>query len=495
MVSKRNILAYLRITAALFWAYCAGSVKLYGQVQQKLNVLFIIIDDLRAELGCYGSSMVKSPSIDHLAGEGVLFTRAYCQQAICMASRASLFTGLMPTKNRIYSNLSVDKLMPEAITLNQYFSQNGYDVSGIGKLYHFKEDNIRQFGDTWFEDVPGSREKGRGYLTPEAIPEIKNEKGPAWENADVRDHEYRDGFYADRAIQKLGELKERNKPFFLGIGFRKPHLPFCAPKKYWDLYEHNEIGLAENPFYSENGSVHGWNNSVELRTYTNIPDGNEPISDEISRMLVHGYFACISYVDAQVGKVLNALDSLGLAHTTVVILLGDNGWKLGEHGMWGKHTNFEPDTRVPLIIRAPGMLMGRQSTSFVQFLDIYPTLCSLCGFKIPENIDGFNLEPILRDPAIILRNEAFSVWPSNETIDTDSMQVILGFCMRNIDYRYIEWTHLASGKVVDKELYDHRNDPGENRNVSELHQYRKTTRELSARLHHIANGQQEIQEK
>jgi iduronate 2-sulfatase len=492
MLHLEKVATFLRFSIALIMAYCASPVKLYAQVRQKLNIVFIIIDDLRTELGCYGSPMVKSPSIDRLAGEGMLFTRAYCQQAICMASRASLFTGLMPTKNRIYSNLSVNQLMPEIVTLNTYFSQHDYNVSGIGKLYHFKEDNIKQFGESWFEDEPGSGEKGRGYLTLDAISQIINEKGPAWENADVRDNEYRDGFYADRAIQKLGELKERNRPFFLGIGFRKPHLPFCAPKKYWDLYEHNKIGLAENPYYPEKGSVHGWNNSVELRTYTNIPDGNEPISDEISRMLIHGYFACISYVDAQVGKVLKAIDSLGLAHNTVVILLGDNGWKLGEHGMWGKHSNFEPDTRVPLIIRAPGMSLGKHSTSFVQFLDIYPTLCSLCGFKIPENTDGFNLEPILHDPAVIIRNEAFSIWPSNETIDTDSSNVILGLSIRSNDFRYIEWTHLASGNVVDKELYDHRKDPGENRNVSELHLYRKTSRELSSRLHIIVAGQQKF---
>jgi arylsulfatase A-like enzyme len=384
--------------------------------------------------------------------------------------------------------------MPEVVTLNKYFSQHDYNVSGIGKLYHFKEDNIKQFGECWFEDEPGSGEKGRGYLTPDAISQIINEKGPAWETADVRDNEYRDGFYADRAVQKLGELKQTNQPFFLGIGFRKPHLPFCAPKKYWDLYHHDEIALAENPYYPENGSVHGWNNSVELRTYTNIPDSNGLITNEISRMLIHSYYACISYVDAQVGKVLNALDSLGLAHNTVVILLGDNGWKLGEHGMWGKHTNFEHDTRVPLIIRAPGMAAGKQSMSFVQFLDIYPTLCSLSGLQMPENVDGINLEPLLRDPSSLIRNEAISIWPSNETIDTDSSNIVLGLSIRSNDFRYIEWTHFASGKVVDRELYDHRNDPGENRNVSELHQYRKTIRELSVRLHTILTGQQKFNE-
>ncbi|MFA5814252.1 MAG: sulfatase [Bacteroidales bacterium] len=481
--------AALSISATIIVLACAGSEKLSGQVQPKPNVLFIVMDDLRTELGCYGSVMVKSPNIDRLANQGVMFNRAYCQQAICMASRASLFTGLMPTKNHIYTSLSVDSLMPKVLTLNKYFSQNDYNVAGIGKLYHYKEDHIKQFGETWLEDEPGSRETGRGYLTPEAISQIENEKGPAWEIADVMDNEYRDGFYAEWAVQKLGELKQTNQPFFLGIGFRKPHLPFCAPKKYWDLYPHDSIILAENPFYPENGSVHGWNNSVELRTYTNIPDGNEPISDETSRMLIHGYYACVSYVDAQVGIVLNALDSLGLAQNTIVVLLGDNGWKLGEHGMWGKHTNFELDTNVPLIIRAPGMANGKQSASFVQVLDIYPTLCSLCELNIPENIDGINLIPVLQNPSKAVRNEAFSLWPSNETIDTDSIHVILGFSIRTNDFRYIEWTHLASGKVVSRELYDHRNDPGENKNVSKLQQYRKTLRQLSTRLEFILSSQ------
>lgn len=480
--------AMIGVSVSVLALGCSGTDKNHESVRQKPNVVFIAIDDLRAELGCYGSHVVKTPNIDRLAREGVLFRRAYCQQAISMASRASLWTGFMPTRNRIYTNQAVDILMPEARTIPGFFRENGYQVSGVGKLFHYPEDNRKQFGDGWFENKPGTRERGRGYVTPEAISQIVNEKGPAWEEADVPDDEYRDGYYAEWGIEKLAGLKQAGQPFFLGIGFHKPHLPFCAPKKYWDLYNAESIRLADNPFYPKNGSIHGWNNSTELRTYSNIPDGDTLIPGETARMLIHAYHACVSYVDAQVGMVLDALDSLGLARNTIVVLIGDNGWKLGEHGMWGKHTNFEEDTRVPLIIRAPGMAAGRAATAFAEFLDLFPTLCSLCGLDVPENLDGTDLTPILRNPSRKVRNEAFSLWPSNETIDTDSLHVILGYSIRTDDFRYTEWRHLASGKVVDRELFDHRNDPGENINTAKLPGNLKIMNRLSARLDNVIPG-------
>jgi arylsulfatase A-like enzyme len=475
-------------TVSLLTMSCAGADKKQESVTKKPNVLFLIVDDLRPELRCYGSPTVKSPNIDRLAREGVLFRRAYCQMAISMATRASLWTGFLTTRNLIYTNRSVDALMPDAVTIPGYFRERGYQVSGIGKLFHYPEDNRRQFGDGWFENKPGTRERGRGYVTPEAISQIVREKGPAWEMADVNDNEYRDGYYAEWASGRLAELKQDGKPFFLGIGFHKPHLPFCAPKKYWDLYSGQEIRLADNPFYPENGSPHGYNNSTELRTYRNMPDGDTLISEATAQTLIHAYYACVSYVDAQIGSVLDALDSLGLARNTVVVLVGDHGWKLGEHGMWGKHTNFEEDTHATMVIRAPGMTNGREAGSFVEFIDIFPTLCTQCGLPVPGNLDGTDLTPVLRNPSAIVRDEAFSLWPSGRIDNDDSRRVILGYSLRTADYRYTEWRQPASGRVVDRELYDHRSDPGENINAANQTRNRKTVSRLSGRLEKILSA-------
>ncbi len=438
------------------------------------NVLFIAIDDLRPELNCYGNEHISSPHIDRLAEQGVLFERAYCQQAICMASRASLFSGYHAAYRQIYSCRSLKDLMPGVLTINQLFSNAGYDVLGIGKLYHHREDHEEQFGDTWrnTRTWEGDNTQGRGYVTPGAIASLTDEgRGPAWEMAAVEDNAYRDGFYAEWVSQKLVELKDAEKPFFLGVGFHKPHLPFNAPQKYWDLYDREAIATAQNPFYPENGSAYGKHNFGELRNYTNIPKGNTPLTEETAKTLIHGYYACVSYVDAQVGKIMGALEASGLADNTVIILWGDHGWKLGEHGMWCKHTNFDLDTRVPMIISAPGMQQNVKTSSFAGFVDIFPTLADLCGLEIPGQLHGKSLVPVLEDPAALVKDHAYSVWPSYRASRTNPEEAILGFSFRTDQFRYTEWVRLHSGELLDRELYDHETDPAENENVIDDQQY------------------------
>ena len=445
-----------------------GSCTEKQDVSEDINVLFIAIDDLRPELNCYGNDHIISPNIDRLAEEGVQFERAYCQQAISMASRASLLTGYHAAAHRIYSCLSVEELMPEALTINKFFSNKGYDVYGIGKIYHHTEDHIEQFGDVWSNNRTweGDRTKGRGYITSESLSELTEEgRGPAWEKADVEDNDYRDGFYANWVVNKLNDLKDSEDPFFLGVGFQKPHLPFNAPAKYWDLYGDDQITRADNPFYPENGSTYGKMNFGELRNYTNIPGGDTSLTAETERMLIHGYYACVSYVDAQVGKILDALEANGLDDNIVIILWGDHGWKLGEHGMWCKHTDFEIDTRVPMIISAPGMKKDVKTTSFVEFIDVFPTLADLCGFEAPGDLHGKSLVPILKNPDKEVKGHAYSVWPSYEAPRTDPDKAILGYSVRTDRFRYTEWRHVKTGELLDKELYDHKKDPEENKNV------------------------------
>jgi iduronate 2-sulfatase len=487
----KNLLRQMLIPAGLSLILFACSEK--QPAPENLNVLFISVDDLRPELSCYGNNHVISPNIDRLAQKGVLFERAYCQQAICMASRASIFTGIYPSSNNIYSCLSVKSLMPEAVTINKHFASAGYDVYGIGKLYHHGEDHREQFVDTWSNNRTweGDQNQGRGYVAAESHAHLTDEgRGPAWENADVPDNAYSDGFYADRAIEMLGELKNSKKPFFFGVGFHKPHLPFNAPKKYWDLYDPDGITTAENPYYPENGSEYGWHNSSELRNYTNIPKGDEPFPIDLQKMLIHGYRACVSYMDAQVGRILDALEANGLSENTVVILWGDHGWKLGEHGMWIKHTNFEIDTRVPMIIAAPGMKQKVKSSSFAEFVDIFPTLADLCGLEIPQQLHGRSLVPVLANPEESVRDHAFSIWPSYRGNRTNKEKAILGYSVRTDYYRYTEWINVHSGELLDRELYDHLNDPAENKNVISNERYAEQLPALEALIQNYRDNYQ-----
>ena len=475
----KNRIIFIIILTVIFGILTSCSKK---RESQHPNVLFIAVDDLRPEMNCYGNSQIVSPNIDRLAENGVLFQHVYCQQAICMASRASIFTGYYANAYQIYSCRSVDDLMPEVLTINEFFKKSGYDVFGIGKLYHHQEDHLKQFGEGWLETqkLAQGETKGRGYLTSEAQATLTPEgRGPAWESAAVEDNEYRDGFYADWVVNKLNELKTSQKPFFLGVGFQKPHLPFNAPTKYWDLYDPSQIETADNPYFPENGSLYGKHNFGELRNYTNIPKGNAELSEDMQLKLIHGYRACVSYTDAQIGKVLDALEENGLKDNTVIVLWGDHGWKLGEHGMWCKHTAFEVDTRGPLIISAPNIKKNVKTNALAEYVDVFPTLVDLCGFEIPVHLQGESLLPVLTDPDSSVKEQAFSIWPSYRGASNDKSKKVIGYSVRTPKYRYTEWIRIDSGEVMDRDLFDHATDPDENRNVVNDKKYEDEVPKLS----------------
>ena len=451
--------------------------------REKMNVLFLGVDDLRLELGCYGREHIISPNIDRLASEGLLFERSYCQQAVCGPSRASLMTGLRPDSNGIHGNRTpVRKALPNVVTLCEHFKNNGYETLSIGKIYHHSSDDMQGWSvEPYRAEAPSDgRWKGRGYLTPEAIacverygrehPDMKG-RGPAFEAADVDDGAYPDGANVDHAIGELRRLKD--KPFFMAMGLYKPHLPFNAPKRYWDMYGRNDIELADNPFVPRDAPSYATTNWGELRNYYGIPKKG-PCSDELARTLIHGYYACVTYIDAQIGRLLDELDRLGLRERTVIMFWGDHGWKLGEHAGWCKHTNFELDAHVPMILSVPGMkTAGRRTQAFTEHVDMYPTLCQACDLSLPEHLEGLSVMPLVQDPKRPWKKAAFSQYPRGK---------VMGYSMRTSHYRYTEWQDRSSGKVRARELYDHDKDPDENVNVAGRTEYARDVRKLAKML-------------
>jgi len=440
---------------------------------RKYNILFIAVDDLRSsELSCYGTPIVKTPYIDHLASEGILFNHAYVQLPQCMPSRASILTGFSTEKFNIYDRLKVNDVLesaPNALSLTKFFENHGYLTKGFGKVYHYESDAIKQFSE-WTDGNPESKSAGRDYMSPNRIIIDKDGRGFAFESPNVEDSAYRDGYNAVQAARWLRENADNNEPFFLAIGFHKPHLPWNAPQKYWDLYSKEEIKLADNEYLPKNHIKFNRYDYRELVLYAGIPKGQycgmpeeeKAYSDELKVTLKHGYYACISYIDTQLGIILNALKESGLDKNTIVIFWSDHGWKLGEHDGWGKHTNFELDTHVPFIIKVPG-LQASATDNFVELLDIYPTLADLCGFDIPEHVDGKSLVSVIENPDIVQYHKAYSLTPYPDFHSA----ITLGYSVRTEDYRYVEWVSLRSGNVEARELYDQRLDPDENINIAE----------------------------
>jgi iduronate 2-sulfatase len=427
---------------------------------QKPNILFIAVDDLRPELGCYGRDYIKSPNIDRIAKQGMTFERAYCQQAVCSPSRSSLLTGTRPDTTKVWDLVTHFRdALPNVVALPQHFKDNGYFVQGMGKIYHPGYDDKRSWSVPWqTPQAPAYANTKSSDVKDED--KAKKKSGPAFESADVPDNFYKDGMVADLAVSTLRDLGKKPGPFFLAVGFAKPHLPFVSPKKYWDLYDPAQIKLAPNPYHPKDAPEYALTNSGELRNYTNMP-AEGPIPDSLARQLKHGYYAAVSYTDTQIGKVLDELDRQGLRKNTIIVLWGDHGWKLGEHGEWCKHSNVENDANAPLLLSVPGMKnAGKHCSRLVEFVDIYPTLSELAGLPLPAHLEGVSVKPLLDDPNRTWKAAAFSQYPRKN---------LMGYSMRTDRYRFTVWVGRQDHSKVDAlELYDHETDPQENVNVARL---------------------------
>jgi iduronate 2-sulfatase len=447
------------------------------------NVLLICVDDLKPLLGCYGDARVQSPHLDRLAARGVRFDRAFANQAVCAPSRNALMTGKRPTTLGIYDlGTNFRQAVPDAVTLAQYFKQRGWRTEALGKIFHVGHGN-QEDPASW--SVPHWQPKSGlagGYVLKENRPPQQtreealfsnvpwNEanklpRGAATECADVPDNTYGDGQIADEAVRRLTAAKDRpGEPFFLAVGFFKPHLPFVAPKKYWDLYRREDFKLPAAQGPPVGAPAFAPTSWGELRQYSDIPQTG-PLTDDLKRQLIHGYHACVSYMDAQLGRVLDALDRLGLAQNTLIVLWGDHGWHLGDHGMWCKHTNYEQAARIPLLVCAPGVATaGSHTGALVESVDIYPTLCELAGLPVPGGLDGSSFVAALRQPATAKTKEAvFHAYPRSPR----AMGELIGRAVRTERHRLVEWKKPgAAADTAILELYDYVADPDETKNLA-----------------------------
>jgi iduronate 2-sulfatase len=437
----------------------------------KPNVLLICVDDLKPAIGCYGDALAKTPNLDRLAARGVMFERAFCNQAVCSPSRNALMTGLRPQTLGIYDlATNFRKSRPDAITMSQQFIAAGYHAEGLGKIFHVGHGNDNDAA-SW--SVPHFSPKTISYALKENNPPestreqalFENKKdvsklprGAPTENADVPDDRYGDGIIADEAAKRLAAAKQKpGTPFFLAVGFLKPHLPFVAPKKYWDMHDPASFklpALKSAPEGAPDYAPSGWG---ELRQYKDMPEKGA-LTDEQARHLIHGYYAATSYMDAQLGKVLDALEANGFAENTVIVLWGDHGWHLGDHGMWCKHTNYEQAARIPLIVAAPGKKAGVKTGALVETVDIYPTLAELAALPAPAGLDGRSFSAVLDDPAASPRDHVIHVYPRDGKI---------GRAIRTASHRLVEWKAPgAATHSAEYELYDYEADPAESKNLA-----------------------------
>ncbi|MEQ1859244.1 MAG: sulfatase [Chthoniobacteraceae bacterium] len=455
--------------------------------EPKPNVLFIAVDDLKPTIGCYGDALAKTPHLDRLAARGTVFERAYCMQAVCAPSRNAVLTGLRPETLRITDlGTNFRKRAPDVTTLPQWFKQHGYASHGLGKIFHVGHGN-HEDPASW--SVPHFQAKSIGYARKENNAQLTREealfankgkeawklpKGAAYENADVADDAYGDGKIANEAVARLRGFKKSGEAFFLAVGFLKPHLPFCAPKKYWDMHDPAKFALAARSTPPDGAPAWAPSSWGELRAYSDIPETG-PIDDAKARTLIHGYYAATSYMDAQLGRVLDELDTLGLAKNTIIVLWGDHGWHLGDHGMWCKHSNYEQATRAPLILAAPGKAGGQKTRALAEFVDIYPTLCELAGIEKPAHLQGDSLVPWLTAPGRATKTAAHQVYPrgSKET------GPLLGHAVRTDRWRYVEWRK-KDDSIAARELYDLRDDPTETVNLAGKPEHEADVREHSA---------------
>ncbi len=455
-----------------------------------LNVLFIAIDDLRPELGCYGAAPVKSPNIDRLARSGTLFERAYCQFPLCAPTRASMLTGRRPDATGVHDLYSDFRVaLPDVETLPQYFKNRGYYADRFGKIFHI--DDVASWTPARPPEKfgPGDPAKRSPY-SDEALNEAgwrkfdvakaagltgmaleRSQRGPVSEVSTVPEETLPDSRIADAGIAALRARKAAGRPFFLAVGFLKPHLPFVAPKKYWDLYDRDAIPAPRNT-QPPARAPQAMGDGVEFYTYTDVPAAR-PVPDDFARFARQGYYACVSFVDAQVGRLLDELDRLGLRDNTIVVLWGDHGFKLGEHGGWGKLTDFELDTRVPLIIRMPGRRAGTHVTGLVEAVDLYPTLAEIAGLPVPAGVEGESFAALFDEPGRPWKRAVFTQCKRDNEEWT-------GYAIRTERYRFIRW--VKAGAPDSFELYDHQADPAEDRNLAGMPEFAAVQRKLFDQL-------------
>lgn len=447
-----------KINLLIFYVLIAPNF-LFGQSQtKKHNILFISVDDFRPKINSYGESKMITPNIDKLASEGLQFNNAFTNIAVCGASRASIMTGIRPSQKRFNDYTSrASKDTPNAISLNQLFMANGYQTISYGKIYHFPDDT----GEYWSESDGGAHQAD--YQDPKARERKRNgeigehgRKGPAFEYPEADDYAYNDGKVTKRALKKMKELKSKDQPFFMAVGYVSPHLPFIQPKKYWNMYNHNEIPLADNTYQPKNSpyiAMHSQHDNAELRNmYLDIPSKGL-LSEEMSRNLVHGYYASVSYMDVLIGDLIDGLDALGLRENTTIILWSDHGFFLGEHGFWCKHSTFYEAIKIPFIISSPGFVKNQTTDSFTELIDVYPTLCELAGIDPPKYIHGKSLTPVLKNPSFQLKDEIYSRYKQGEAV---------------VDKNYSYTEFFQGEKYLGNMLYDLNEDLKQNNDVSKL---------------------------
>ena len=454
-LSRRDFLSTsFKVGAA---AFTTGLLpKLQADAEGQYNVLFIIGDDLRPLLGCYGHPEIHTPNIDRIADRGTLFNRAYCQYPLCSPSRISMMTGLRTETTEILNNRTdLRQTVPNAITLPQHFKTHGYHTQSLGRVFTLP----RLQDDAYSWSVPS----WRPIYIPYSIPDT-----PSWQILDIADDELEDGKIANRAVEVLQQIKDQR--FFLTLGFFQPHLPHKIPRKYFELYDDQTLNLpasSEPPMDVPSRATNNWN---AIRAYQDLPSGTEPLSDAKTLDLIKAYAAATSYMDAQIGQVLSQLDSLGLTENTVIVFCGDHGYHLGDHGMWGKQTLFEVSLRSPLIISVPGQQSNRTEV-LSELVDIYPTLCDACQLPVPSKVEGLSLMPVIEQPARSWKTAAFSEFGGNRNG---------GISIRTEQYRYTEWGKNAE---LGRELYDYSTDPNETVNVVDLPENAELVTHLSEQLH------------
>lgn len=447
------------------------------------NILFIAVDDLRPELATYGRGWIKSPHIDALAARGLRFDRAYCNVPVCGASRASLLSGLRPDRQRFLDFATrLDEDAPGTISLPLQLRRHGYQTISLGKVYHHQDDDLAAWSIPPWRPANALND-GLDYQTAENQDIYRNHRnagektrGLPYERGQGHDSLYFDGKISFEAVRQLRRLAAGDQPFFLAVGFMKPHLPFNAPQPYWDLYDPTALPIPANTTMPAGAPLQASHSFGELRHYHQIPATGPLVDTALVRTLIHGYAACVSYTDAQIGRVLQELKRLQLDKNTIVVLWGDHGYQLGEHGLWCKHCTFHNALHVPLIIDAPGLPDGQATEALTEYVDLYPTLCELTNTPLPPHLAGRSLLPLLRNPQAPHKTAVFARWQSADAIRTDR-------------FLFTEWFD-RQGQVVGRMLYDHDRDPQENVNVAEDPAYTTAVQALHEQLRRHLETQQ-----